>query len=145
MIQNFYIHSVNAVSRRQHSCRRYLSFDPPEKRQGFSHAVWGIGLRVFSVLNHLVVSVRPGKDRNRCCFLVPLDAPARKVPNDTPAAKLADTTVRHECLSSSNSSLGVSVLLAGALRGTRNPQNVFLSFTGRTDTRGCPTLKRRVS
>ena len=124
----FYIHSVNAASGRQHKCRCYLSFDPPEKRQGFSHAVWGIGLRVFSVLNHLVVSVRPGKDRNRCSFLVPLDAPAHKVPNDTPAAKLADTTVRCESFQGSNSSLGVSVLIRWGVKGNTKPAKCISVF-----------------
>ena len=107
--------------------------------------LWGIGLRVFSVLNHLVVSVRPGKDRNRCSFLVPLDAPAHKVPNDTPAAKLADTIVKYENFRSSNSSLGVSVLIRWGAKGNTKPAKVFLSFTGRTDRAECPTLKRRVS
>ncbi len=104
----FYIHSVSAASGRHPNCRRCLSFVPPKKRLGFSHAVGGIWLRVFSVFDNLVVSVRPGKDRNLCSFLVPLDAPARKVPNDMPAGKLADVKVRYESLLSSNSSLGKS-------------------------------------
>ena len=67
-------------------------------------------------------------------LLVPLNAPAHKVPNDTPAVKLAGYTVRQESVLRSNSHLGVSVLLAGALRGTRSPRTKFLSFVRANST-----------
>ena len=65
-------------------------------------------------------------------LLVPLNAPAHKVPNDTLTVKLAGYTVRQESVLSSNSHLSVSVLLAGALRGTRSPRRDSCSLSGRT-------------
>ena len=100
--------------------------------RGSKRAIWGIGFRVFSAFDNGVLSVRPAKTEIRHSLLVPLNAPAHKVPNDTPAVKLAGYTVRQESVLRSNSHLGVSVLLAGALRGTRSPRRDSCSLSGRT-------------
>ena len=91
--------------------------------RGSKRAIWGIGFRVFSAFDNGVLSVRPAKAEIRHSLLVPLNAPAHKVPNDTPAVKLAGYTVRQESVLRSNSHLGVSVLLAGAYKGNTKPAN----------------------
>ena len=91
--------------------------------RGSKRAIWGIGFRVFSAFDNGVLSVRPAKTEIRHSLLVPLNAPAHKVPNDTPAVKLAGYTVRQESVLRSNSHLGVSVLLAGAYKGNTKPAN----------------------
>ena len=120
----FHFHSVDAANparlmHRRLSCLFLLrTFFRGSKR-----AIWGIGFRVFSAFDNCVLSVRPAKTEIRHSLLVPLNAPAHKVPNDTPAVKLAGYTVRQESVLRSNSHLGVSVLLAGAYKGNTKPAN----------------------
>ena len=131
----FHFHSVDAANPSA-SCgvRLYLPFLLWKNLRGSKRAIWGIGFRVFSAFDNFVLYVRPAKTEIRHSLLVPLNAPAHKVPNDTPAVKLAGYTVRQESVLRSNSHLGVSVLLAGALRGTRSPRTKFLSFVRANST-----------
>ena len=134
----FHFHSVDAANparlmHRRLSCLFLLrTFFRGSKR-----AIWGIGFRVFSAFDNGVLSVRPAKTEIRHSLLVPLNAPAHKVPNDTPAVKLAGYTVRQESVLRSNSHLGVSVLLAGAYKGNTKPANEISAL--------CPGEQHRAS
>ena len=122
-----------------------LAFALWKNARDSKRAVWGIGLRVFSAFDSRVLSVRPVKTELYCRLLVPLDAPFHKVPNDTPAVKLAAYTVRNGRVPRSNNHLGVSVLFSRASRGTRSRQRQFCLYPGEPTAAGVNTLKRRKS
>ena len=113
-----------------------LAFALWKNARDSKRAIWGIGFCVFSAFDSRVLSVRPVKTEISHSLLVPLDALLHKVPNDTPAVKLAAYTVRNGRVPRSNNHLGVSVLLNGASRGTRSRQRQFCLYPGEPTAAG---------